>query len=58
MHIFNSKKVAIVGKKTRKKSIIFYTRTILLSVIYSADKQTVVIINSKCFEIQDQTLRY
>ena len=58
MHIFNSKKVATVGKTTRKNSIIFYTRTILLSVIYSADKQTVVIINCMCFEIQDQPLRY
>ena len=50
MHIFNSKKVTTVGKKT-PKNIIFYTHTILLLDIYSTDKQTVVIINCKCFEI-------
>ena len=44
MHIFNSKKVITVGKKA-PKNIIFYTHTILLLVIYSTEKQTVVIIN-------------
>ena len=50
MRIFSSKKVTTVGKKT-PKNIIFYTHTILLLVTYSTDKQTVVIINCKCFEI-------
>ena len=50
MHIFNSKKVTRVGKIT-PTNIIFYTHTILLLVIYSTDKQTVVMINYKCFEI-------
>ena len=50
MHIFNSKKVKTVGKKTRK-NIIFYTHNILLLVLYSTDKQTVVIINYKCLKI-------
>ena len=49
MHIFNSKKVTTVGKKTPKN--IIYTHTILLLVIYSRDNQTAVIINCKCFEI-------
>ena len=43
MHIFNSKKVITVGKKAPKN--IIYTHTILLLVIYSTEKQTVVIIN-------------
>ena len=38
MHMFNSKKVTTVGKKT-PKNIIFYTYTILLLVIYSTDNQ-------------------
>ena len=50
MHIFNSKKVTTESKKT-PKNIIFYTKTILLLVMYSRDKQTVVIINCKCFKI-------
>ena len=49
MHIFNSKKVTTVGKKTPKN--IIYTHTILLLVIHSRDNQTAVIINCKCFEI-------
>ena len=47
MSIFNSKKVITVGKKTAKN--IIYTHTILLLVIYSTDKQTVVIINCQRF---------
>ena len=43
MYIFDSK-VTNVGKKTTK-NITFYTHTILLLVIYSTDKQKVVIIN-------------
>ena len=39
MHIFNSKEVTTVAKKT-PKNIIFYTHTILLLVIYSTDKET------------------
>ena len=50
MHIFNSKKVKTVSKKT-PKNIILYTHTILFLAIYSTYKQTVVIINCKCFEI-------
>ena len=46
-----------VGKKTHK-NIIFYTHTISLLVIYSTAKQTVVIINCKCwsnFKILNKT---
>ena len=39
MHIFNSKEVTTVAKKT-PENIIFYTHTILLLVIYSTDKET------------------
>ena len=47
---FNTKKVTTVGKKT-PENIIFYTHTVLLLVAYITDKQMVVIINCKCFEI-------
>ena len=51
MHIFNTSKVTTVGKKT-PTNIIFYKHTILVLVIYSRGKKTVLIINSKCFEIK------
>ena len=48
------KEVTTVYKKT-VTNITFYTHTILLLVISNTDKQTVAVINCKCF---CQTLRY
>ena len=50
IHAHFQLKVTTESKKA-PKNIIFYTKTILLLVMYSRDKQTVVIINCKCFKI-------